>query len=130
MARTWILAAAVIGALGVGLGAFGAHGLADVLAATGRADTFETASRYQMYHALALLAVGWLADTYPGRLIQWAGRLFIAGVILFSGSLYLLAIFDLRFMGAVAPFGGAALIAGWVCMGGAVWRGLDSTRRA
>ena len=117
MSRTFILVAAIIGGLGVAFGAFGAHGLSALLAANGRADTFDTATKYQMYHALALLAAAWLSEKYPGRWIRWAGYLFIAGVILFSGSLYILAIFDLPIMGAVAPFGGTALIAGWACLG-------------
>ena len=117
MSRTFILAAAIIGGLGVVFGAFGAHGLSSLLAANGRADTFDTATKYQMYHALALLAATWLSEKYPGRWTRWAGYLFIAGVILFSGSLYILAIFNLPIMGAVAPFGGTALIAGWACLG-------------
>lgn len=120
MSRIFIFAAALLGALGVGLGAFGAHGLAATLEATGRADTFGTATQYQMIHALALLAAAWLSDHYPNRWPRRAGWLFILGVLLFSGSLYLLSIFDLRLMGAVAPFGGMALIAGWVCLGLAV----------
>lgn len=117
MTRTFVIAAALIGGLGVALGAFGAHGLAAVLEANERAATFDTATHYQMIHALALLAVALLSERAPGRWIRLAGWLFVLGVILFSGSLYLLAIFNLRFMGAVAPFGGAALIAAWVCLG-------------
>ncbi len=117
MTRTFITAAAILGALGVAFGAFGAHGLAAILEANGRAATFNTATHYQLVHALALLAVALLNERFPGQWMNRAGWLFILGVILFSGSLYLLAIFNLRFMGAVAPFGGTALIAGWVCLG-------------
>lgn len=122
MSRTFIMAAAVLGFVGVGLGAFGAHGLAATLEASGRTGTFETATRYLMIHALALLAVAWLDDKMATRWSRWAGWLFIAGAILFSGSLFLLAIFDLSVMGAIAPLGGVALLGGWACVGLAAWR--------
>lgn len=102
--------------LAVAAGAFGAHGLRarlspDLLA------VFETAARYQMYHALALLAAAWAASRWPGALPQWAGWLFVAGTVLFSGSLYLLALSGVRWLGAITPLGGAAFLAGWVCLG-------------
>jgi uncharacterized membrane protein YgdD (TMEM256/DUF423 family) len=71
---------------------------------------------------LVLLAVAWFSSHYPGKHIQWAGYLFLIGVVLFSGSLYILSIFDLGFMGAVAPFGGVALLGGWFCLGWAGFR--------
>jgi uncharacterized membrane protein YgdD (TMEM256/DUF423 family) len=101
--------------ISVGAGAFGAHALRarlspELLAA------FETGARYQMYHALALLAVSWAVGRWPG---PWAGRagwLFVAGTLLFSGSLYALALTGVRWLGAVTPFGGVAFLAGWVCL--------------
>jgi uncharacterized membrane protein YgdD (TMEM256/DUF423 family) len=126
MSRTFIVIAAIIGFLGVALGAFGTHGLAATFEANGRADTFHTATQYQMYHALALLAVAWLESKSPNRLLRWAGYLFITGVVLFSGSLYILSIFDVRIMGAVAPFGGAAFLGGWTLLGVAAWRSENS----
>jgi len=123
--RHFVIIAAVLAALGVALGAFGAHGLAAVFEANGRGDTFQTASDYHMYHALALLLVGLAGDRMAGRWATWAGYLLIAGLLLFSGSLYILAIFDVGFMGAVAPFGGTALIAGWLCIAAGFWRGTD-----
>lgn len=122
MNKTFMLVAAGLGALGVGLGAFGAHGLAAVLEANGRADTFETATHYLMVHALALLILTGLETKLPVQWLRRAGYLFIAGVIIFSGSLYILAIFNVRFMGAVAPIGGTALIVGWICLGIAAWQ--------
>jgi uncharacterized membrane protein YgdD (TMEM256/DUF423 family) len=122
MSRTFIIIAAIIGFLGVALGAFGAHGLTAIFEANGRAGTFDTATQYQMYHALALLAVAWLESKSPNRQIRWAGYLFIAGVALFSGSLYILSIFDVRIMGAVAPLGGAAFLGGWALLGLAAWQ--------
>jgi len=104
------------GALAVAFGAFGAHALKSRLSQE-RLDTFETGVRYQMYHALALLfaafAVGqWSASSLP----VYAGWLFLAGTLLFSGSLYLLVLSDKRWWGAVTPLGGVAFIAGWVCL--------------
>ena len=115
-ARLIIQLAALLGGLTVAIGAFGAHGLRKMLEASGRFDTFETAVRYQFYHALALLAVGVLATARPelrGPLGTTAG-LWLGGVLLFSGSLYLLCFTGITKLGAVAPIGGLLLIAGWV----------------
>lgn len=109
--------AAVLGFVGVALGAFGAHGLEATFQANGRADTFETANRYHMIHTLALIAVAWLSIQSPGRWSRIAGWAFIVGTLLFSGSLYLLAIFDIGFMGAIAPLGGVSLLVGWAVLG-------------
>jgi uncharacterized membrane protein YgdD (TMEM256/DUF423 family) len=98
----------------VAAGAFGAHALRDRLPPADLA-IFETAARYQMYHALALLAVGWLVERGHPR-AHLAGMLFVAGVVLFSGSLYILTLCGIRWMGAVTPFGGAAFILGWVAL--------------
>jgi uncharacterized membrane protein YgdD (TMEM256/DUF423 family) len=122
-ARAFTLLGALFGALGVGLGAFGAHGLRAYFAANpARADSYDTAVLYHLVHAAALLATAALTQAYPGRWARAAGWLFAVGIVLFSGSLYLLAVADLRFMGAVAPFGGAAFIAGWLSLGVAAWR--------
>jgi uncharacterized membrane protein YgdD (TMEM256/DUF423 family) len=106
----------LLGALAVALGAFGAHLLRRRLPAE-RLETFETAVRYQTYHALALLAAGLLAGQAASpSLAAAAGFLFIAGILLFSGSLYLLAATGERRWGAVTPLGGLAFIAGWLCL--------------
>ncbi|MEO6056003.1 MAG: DUF423 domain-containing protein [Gemmatimonadales bacterium] len=99
----------------VAAGAFGAHALRarlspELLAA------FETGARYQMYHALGLLAVAWAASRWPGALAQAAGWLFLTGTVLFSGSLYALALSGVRWLGAITPLGGAAFLAGWICL--------------
>ena len=125
MIRRFILIGAIFGFIGVAIGAFGAHGLADTLETNGRTDTFQTASEYQMYHALAILMVGWLSTQVNHKLVQWAGYFFTAGVLIFSGSLYVLAIFDLGFMGAIAPIGGTSLLAGWACLVWIAWRHLS-----
>lgn len=120
MNTIFVLLASLLGALAVALGAFGAHALRRRLPQD-RLETFETAARYQMYHALALLAVGLNADRFaqPGLALA-AGWLFAAGSALFSGSLYLLVFSSNRRWGAVTPLGGLCFIAGWVCLGIAV----------
>lgn len=112
----WIIIASILGFTGVALGAFGAHGLETTLEVNNRVDTFETAARYHMYHALALIGVAWLSTQYTNKWITWAGYLLTIGVVVFSGSLYILAIADLSFMGTIAPIGGTSMIAGWGCM--------------
>ena len=106
---------AVSAALAVALGAFAAHGL------RGRVPpellvTFETGARYHMYHALGLLAAAWAATRWPGGATTAAGWLFVAGTILFAGSLYVLVFTGQRWLGAVTPLGGAAFIAGWLAL--------------
>lgn len=114
--RTFFLLASVFGGLAVALGAFGAHGLSGRLSA-GDLNTFETAVRYQLYHALALLGVVVALGRWPqAGLATWAGWLFVAGILIFSGSLYLLVLTGVRWLGAITPIGGVALIAGWVCL--------------
>ena len=99
----------------VAAGAFGAHGLRARLDAS-MLSAFETGARYQMYHALALLAVAWATTHWPGRLATAAGWLFVAGTLLFSGSLYLMALTGHRALGAVTPSGGLAFLGGWTCL--------------
>lgn len=120
MHKGFIKTAALLGALSVALGAFAAHGLKKIFSADSL-QVFETAVRYQFYHVFALLAVGILYAAFPGKLLLWAGKLFIAGIILFSGSLYLLCYIKysempLNWIGAITPFGGAAFIAGWLVL--------------
>lgn len=112
----WLIIAALFGFLGVAAGAFGAHGLAERLDAA-RLATWETASRYQLLHALALLAVAWLASRADasGR-VTLAGWAFTGGVLLFSGALYALALSDAGWLGAIAPVGGVLLLVGWVAL--------------
>jgi uncharacterized membrane protein YgdD (TMEM256/DUF423 family) len=115
MPRSFAIAGAVSGLIGVAAGAFGAHALRNRLSA-GLLAVFETGARYQMYHALALLAVAWIATVAPSAPATWAGRLFLTGTVLFSGSLYALALSGIRGLGAITPFGGVAFLAGWVCL--------------
>ncbi len=112
--RMWWILGAVNGFLAVALGAFGAHGLKTRLEANATLDVFETASRYHMYHALALLAVGWLASRAATSLTTAAGWCFLGGTVLFSGSLYVLALTGFKKLGMITPFGGALFLAAWV----------------
>lgn len=131
--RLWIAIGALLGATGVGLGAFGAHGLGtrltDSVSAEAafagkpageiaaevarRVDIYETAVRYQMYHAPAVVLVGILLAARPSRGYQVAGWAFLFGVLVFSGLLYILVFTGVKVLGAIVPFGGAALIVGW-----------------
>jgi uncharacterized membrane protein YgdD (TMEM256/DUF423 family) len=120
--RAFALAGSVLAFIGVGLGAFGAHALRsrigpDLLA------TFETGVRYHMYHALALLACAWVMDRWPSPQIAWAGWLFFAGIVVFSGTLYLLTFTGARWWGALTPIGGVALLAAWACLAWGIARG-------
>ncbi|MBC6611325.1 DUF423 domain-containing protein [Hymenobacter sp. BT507] len=116
-ARLILQLAALLGALGVGIGAFGAHGLRAMLEATGRFDTFETAVRYQFYHTLSLLAVGVLLYARPElRLLGTTAGLWLGGILIFSGSLYVLCFTGIKWLGAVTPLGGLLFIAGWITL--------------
>jgi uncharacterized membrane protein YgdD (TMEM256/DUF423 family) len=111
----WLTTGALLGGAAVALGAFGAHGLktrapADLLA------VFETAARYHLIHALAIVVVAWASERFPGPAAGAAGWLFLAGILIFSGSLYLIVLTGARVLGAVTPLGGLALIAGWIAL--------------
>lgn len=122
----WIIAGALCGAAGVALGAFGAHGLPDALTNLGyadadlarRLDIFETAARYQMYHALAMVLTGMLLGQLPLRAWRKAAWAFFIGVLIFSGLLYVLAVAgpNWNWLGAIVPLGGLALIVGWLLL--------------
>jgi uncharacterized membrane protein YgdD (TMEM256/DUF423 family) len=117
----WIALGALNAAIAVAAGAFAAHGLRDRLDARAL-EVFETGARYQMYHAFAILLVGVLASS-GARGMQTAGWLFQAGIVLFSGSLYVLALTGIKGLGAVTPLGGVAFLAGWLWLGWTAWRG-------
>jgi uncharacterized membrane protein YgdD (TMEM256/DUF423 family) len=104
----------------VALGAFAAHGLRGRLSPD-MLNTFEVGVRYQMYHALALLAVAWAITRWPGASASAAGWLFVAGTVLFSGSLYVLTLTGVRWLGAITPFGGVAFLLGWLALAWSAW---------
>jgi uncharacterized membrane protein YgdD (TMEM256/DUF423 family) len=115
MDRIFFPLGAVSGLISVAVGAFGAHALRHRISPE-YLTAFETAARYQMYHALALLAAAWAASRWPGALPKWAGWCFVAGTVLFSGSLYALALTGVRWLGAATPLGGVAFMLGWICL--------------
>ncbi|HEX7844387.1 MAG TPA: DUF423 domain-containing protein [Chitinophagaceae bacterium] len=120
MHRGFLAAGAVFGALAVALGAFGAHGLEKLTTDLKILSSYRTGVEYQVYHALALLATAIIFERFPGKWTKWAGNCFIAGIILFSGSLYLLSFLKMqasstvKFIGPVTPLGGVLFIAGWL----------------
>lgn len=122
MDRIFFALGALSACIGVAAGAFGAHGLKNRLTPDMLA-VFEVGVRYQMYHALGLLAVAWAINRWPGPLPTAAGWLFIAGTVVFSGSLYLLSLTGMRWLGAITPLGGLAFLAGWLCL---AWSALRS----
>lgn len=120
MPRVFLIFGAVTAGLAVAAGAFGAHAL-EGRVAPGRLEVFETAVRYQMYHALALLFMGWAAQTLgAGGALRGAGWCFMAGIIVFSGSLYLLVLTDTGWLGAITPLGGVFFLVGWALLAGAL----------
>lgn len=119
--KFFVQTGALLGLLGVGLGAFGAHALRKTLEASGRADTFETAVKYQFYHALAIVLVGVLMQLLgqnPTALkwLNYAGLSFLGGVLIFSGSLYILCFTGVTWLGAITPIGGVLMIVGWALL--------------
>jgi uncharacterized membrane protein YgdD (TMEM256/DUF423 family) len=120
MERTFLFLGAVAGFTGIALGAFGAHGLRARLSPDMLA-VFETGVRYHMYHALALTLTGALAGRFSPALTAAAAWCFTAGILLFSGSLYVLALTGTTWLGAITPIGGVAFLAGWGCLAAAAW---------
>lgn len=121
MSRLFLIVGAVAAGIAVAAGAFGAHGLEGRVSA-GRIETFRTGVTYQMYHALALLVLAWAVAQWPSPMLDWAGYCFIAGIVIFSGSLYALVLTDTPWLGAVTPIGGAAFIVGWSLLAWGVLR--------
>ncbi len=119
MHKKYLIAGVLFSGFAVALGAFGAHSLESITSDEKNLHSFQTAVQYQMYHGLALLAVALIFEKFPNKWIQWAGRCFITGILLFSGSLYLLTFLKIegssaiKFIGPVTPIGGILFIAGW-----------------
>ncbi len=114
--RSSLLAGAILGALGVALGAFGAHAFKPMLMETGRLETYELAVRYEFYHSFALLVTGILQQFIQTKYIRLASLFFLLGTLLFSGSLYLLCLTNHSYFAIATPFGGVLLISGWVLL--------------
>jgi len=122
MVRRFFVIGSMLALLGVALGAFGAHALKDRVTAA-RLDVFETGVHYQLIHALALLATAWAVERWPGRATRLAAWSFTAGIVLFSGSLYMLVLLDQPKLGAVTPLGGLAFLVGWAALAVGAWPG-------
>ena len=121
MDRFFFVAGSISALLAVALGAFAAHALKARLGPD-MLNTFEVGVRYHMYHSLALLAVAWAATRWPASSPYVAGWFFLCGILIFSGSLYLLSITGLRWLGAITPIGGVAFLLGWLFLAWAAWR--------
>ncbi len=119
--RLWLILGAASAFLSVAAGAFGAHALRARLAPD-LLTIFETGARYHMYHSLGLIAIGLLSQFRPSPLLNGAGWAMSAGILLFSGSLYVLALSGVRALGAITPFGGLGFLAGWLLFAIAAWR--------
>jgi uncharacterized membrane protein YgdD (TMEM256/DUF423 family) len=123
MERTLVMLGSILMFIAVGAGAFGAHGLRPYFAQYPDLEaTYETAVRYHMIHALALFIAAWMVTKWPVALVNWSGWLFLAGILLFSGSLYLLVFTRVRWLGAITPLGGVAFLAGWALLFIVAWR--------
>ncbi|MHB8772923.1 MAG: DUF423 domain-containing protein [Syntrophales bacterium] len=121
MERVFFVLGALSAFIGVAAGAFGAHGLRSRVSAE-MLSVFEVGVRYQMYHAFALIAAAWARAKWPSPLVTIGGWCFVIGTILFSGSLYLLSVGGVMWLGAITPLGGFAFLAGWACMAWGAWR--------
>ena len=123
MDRTFFIIASLLGSLAVAFGAFGAHALRDRVEASLLAN-YQTGVTYMFYHVLALFVVAWAITRWPSsNLPVWAGWLFITGIVIFTGSLVLMAFTGQRWLGAITPIGGVAFIAAWLLLAVAAWRG-------
>ena len=123
MERTFFIIASLLGSLSVALGAFGAHGLRGRIEESLLAN-YQTGVSYMFYHMLALFVVVWAIGKWPASSLPvWAGWLFVAGIVIFSGSLFVMAFTGLRWLGAITPIGGVAFIAGWLLLALVAWRG-------
>ena len=120
-AQRFLALGSILAGLGVAAGAFGAHALKEILDPS-MLQVFETATRYVMYHAFGLCIVSWAIDRLPEQRLEKSGWLFLIGILLFSGSLYVVSLAGIRWMGAVTPIGGLAFMTGWLLLAWGVWR--------
>lgn len=120
LSQRFLALGSVFAGSAVAAGAFGAHALKEILDEH-RLQVFDTATRYQMYHAFGLCIVAWAIDRYPEQRLEQTGWLFTFGILIFSGSLYVVSLAGIRWMGAVTPIGGLAFLAGWLLFGWRIW---------
>lgn len=117
MSKYWFSVGCIFLAISVGIGAFGAHGLKAILIANNRVETFETAIKYQFYHSFGIIILSFVLSHIHTKTIDLIGILFVSGIFLFSGSLYVLCLTGLNWLGAITPIGGVAFIAAWLLLG-------------
>jgi uncharacterized membrane protein YgdD (TMEM256/DUF423 family) len=120
--KNTIFIGAILLAISVAIGAFGAHGLKSLLLENNRLETFDTANKYQFYHAFAIILCGILANQYPEKNFKLISHLFLLGIIIFSGSLYILCLSNINWLGAITPLGGVLFIIAWVLLGYRIWK--------
>ena len=120
-ARMFLVIGALSAAAAVMAGAFGAHAIAESVTPE-RLATFKTGAQYQLIHSLALILAGIIVERLPSKAFQWSGRLFLAGIVLFPGSLYALVLTDVPAFGAITPFGGLAFICAWLLLAWGAWK--------
>ncbi|HKQ34933.1 MAG TPA: DUF423 domain-containing protein [Nitrospiraceae bacterium] len=119
--QRFLMLGAILAGCGVAAGAFGAHSLKEILDAP-MLQVFETATRYLMYHAFGLCIVSWAIDRHPEQGLEKSGWFFILGIVLFSGSLYVVSLAGIRWVGAITPIGGLAFLIGWILLAWGAWR--------
>jgi uncharacterized membrane protein YgdD (TMEM256/DUF423 family) len=124
MQKTVLIVACILGVLGVAIGAFGAHGLKPLLEQSQRMEAYETAVKYHFYHSIMLFGIGLSMDKLNNLFVSYSALSFIAGILFFSGSLYLLSVFDLTTLAFVTPFGGMFLVLGWILLGIGAYKAL------
>jgi len=123
--KVFTIAGSIVMFLAVAAGAFGSHGLSDYFTNHPEMEsTYQIALRYQVIHGLALFVIAWATTRWNSQLTVWAGYLFIAGIVVFSGSLFLLSFSGVSWLGAITPIGGVAFLAGWLLLALAAWRGI------
>ncbi|MCM3783247.1 DUF423 domain-containing protein [Neobacillus mesonae] len=122
MAKKWIVTGSILAMLSVMIGAFGAHIIEPIIGEE-RLSTYETGVQYHMMHALGILMIGFIGNSFgSSKALEWAGRMLLIGIILFSGSLYVLSITGIGILGAITPLGGICFITGWILTAVSVWR--------
>lgn len=125
MSKIFLISGSVLGGLSVAIGAFGAHALKTILEANNRLETFETGVKYQFYHALALILLGLIMQKFDDKAFIWAGYSYLIGILIFSGSLYILSLTGIGKWGAVTPLGGVAFILGWILLAVGLYRSVS-----
>jgi len=126
MQKILLLTGALLGTVAVMLGVFGAHAFKSILESNQKVEIFDTAVKYHFFHTLALILIAFLMDKYPNKLMEYSGIAMVAGILIFSGSLYILSLTGITKWGVVTPFGGLSLIIGWLLLFAGIMKGSTS----